>query len=371
MSGFFEKILDSIRDLICVVDRERRLVFVNRAVAEFVGKSKDELIGKLCYKSIRGREKPCEHCATIEALQSGQPSSTYFTILKSDGTELYVEQFCFPVLDEAGNVRYAVEYNRDATEVRMLQLDSERRLRQLKRAYYELAEVQGQLLQAGKLATFGQMVSAIAHELDTPLTTIFGYCELLEERLSGEELEEVRTIRQQVERCKDFIRDILDFARKPEPGHQPHNIVDIIKKTLSLLEPQLKQRNIDIQTSWNERVPPVLANYNQLQQVFLNLLTNSIDAMKEGGSIFVRVHPSDANLVIDFEDTGPGIRKEELKEIFEPFHTTKPPGEGTGLGLTICRTIIRAHGGEIRAEEKDQPGALFRITLPALKETKS
>ncbi|HHT9110423.1 MAG TPA: sensor histidine kinase, partial [Candidatus Brocadiaceae bacterium] len=231
----------------------------------------------------------------------------------------------------------------------------------------ELKSLQNQLLQAEKMASVGLMASSIAHELDTPLATISGYCELLAEDIQDEKLlGQIKTISDQIVKCQKTIRNLLDFSRKSDCERKLCDIHYLIRNTLSLVEHRIKIHKINLQETFDDRIPPVLVDGNQIQQVILNLVNNAVDALPQGGNISIetRMNPESGALEIIFEDNGIGISDEDKKHIFTPFFTTKEPGKGTGLGLSICNNIISAHKGKIAMESRLGNGTRFIISLP-------
>jgi signal transduction histidine kinase len=217
------------------------------------------------------------------------------------------------------------------------------------------------------LASIGQITSCLAHELDSPLTTISGHCELLEEDLKNEKaLSRLTVITNQVLRCQKTIREILDFSRKSRGIKTLQDINTLIKNTISLMEHVLKVNKIRINLNLDDKIPQVSVDENQMQQVFFNLLRNSIDAMPNGGEIKISsIFKQDTNtLELSFDDTGYGIQKADMNSIFEPFFTTKEPGKGTGLGLNICIDIMKNHGGDIFVKSNEGKGTSFKVFLP-------
>lgn len=284
-----------------------------------------------------------------------------------------MEHFAFPITDKEGHVEYTVEIFRDITERKLLEEEREqqrlelgKRIRELRHAYEELKSLQNQLLQAEKMASIGLLASSLAHELDTPLATISGYCELLAEDLRDNLLiGRIKTISEQVTKCQKTIRNLLDFSRKSNCEKKPCNIHHLIKSILSLVEHRLILHKITLHKIFDDQVPPLLVDGNQIQQVLLNLLNNAVDALPQGGDIFIetRMNSETKSVEIIFEDNGIGIPYENRKHIFSPFFTTKEPGKGTGLGLSICKNIISAHHGTIALENRAGTGTKFVISL--------
>lgn len=236
----------------------------------------------------------------------------------------------------------------------------------------ELATMTQQLWQASKLATMGELAASVAHELNNPLATISLRAELLIDQLALEDPNRasVVVIEQEVGRMATLISNLLLFSRRSQLQISTLDLREELTSSLDLIEYHLRNHNIDIVTDCATGLPSVYADRQQLQQVFLNLITNAGDAMPEGGTLFVRCHAAvtvdgKAAVVVEFSDTGTGIQTRDLESIWEPFFTTKPEGKGTGLGLAICRRAVDEHRGTIEIETSPGEGTTVRITLPA------
>lgn len=235
-----------------------------------------------------------------------------------------------------------------------------------RRAYDDLTRTQEQLLQSEKMSALGQMISGVAHELNNPLTAILGYAQLLEdEPLEPRHREYLDKIFKQAHRTHRIVQNLLSFARQRKPFKQLLDLRRVLEDTLALRDYDLKASNVTIEQEIQPGLPPVFGDSHQLEQVFLNIVNNALDATLEaarGGRLRLRAFVEDNHVTIEFHDSGAGIR--DSKRIFDPFYTTKPVGKGTGLGLSICYGIIRAHGGEILARNHPQGGAVFQVRLP-------
>ncbi len=238
------------------------------------------------------------------------------------------------------------------------------------RMVQEIDSKQEQLLQARKLAAIGTFSSGIAHELNNPLNNILLTADTLQEEynsLSEPEVKElVSDIVHQTERASNIVKNLLDFCRETEPEQALLNIQEVINKTIKLIKNQLKVQKIKLENLVPDDLPLIMGDMHKLQQVFLNLFVNAIQAMKEGGLIKIvgQVDPR-GYVRIDFSDTGCGIDEKNLKRIFDPFFTTKGVGHGTGLGLSIVYGIIKKHGGYIEVHSEVGKGTTFSIYLPA------
>lgn len=235
----------------------------------------------------------------------------------------------------------------------------------LRRKDEEMRQFNERLLQTEKLAAIGQLAAGIAHELNTPLASISGYAEELEEIVQGAGEKIVQysgVIRSQTERCKAITQSLLNFARKSELRIGPVDVNGVLREAIDYLRFKKRSAALQIETDFGV-VPPVQADPGQLLQVFLSILINAADAVAGGGRITVRSW-SGKDVQVTISDTGCGIPEENLKKIFEPFFTTKKPGEGTGLGLSLSYGIVKQLGGMIDLKSKEGEGTQVTIALP-------
>ena len=235
------------------------------------------------------------------------------------------------------------------------------------RAYDDLRRTQEQLLQSEKMSAVGQLIAGVAHELNNPLTAILGYAQLLQsEGLSERAADFVGKLFKQAQRTHRVVQNLLSFARQRKPHKQVVEIAKVLEETLALRDYDLRVNNIKLERQANDELPAVTADPHQLEQVFLNIINNSLDAMLDAGksgSLKVTALAKDGNIHVEFHDSGPGIK--EPNRIFEPFYTTKSVGKGPGLGLSICYGIIQEHGGNISARNHDEGGAVITVSLPS------
>ncbi len=235
------------------------------------------------------------------------------------------------------------------------------------RAYEDLRKTQEQLLQSEKMSAVGQLIAGVAHELNNPLTAILGYAQLLEsEGLNDRASDFVRKLFKQAQRTHRVVQNLLSFARQRTPQKQEVDIRKIVDDTLALRDYDLKVNNIVLERETMVEASSVTADPHQLEQVFLNIINNAVDAILEGGKggkLKVRVHSADGQVRVEFLDSGVGIK--DPNRIFDPFYTTKSVGKGTGLGLSICYGIIKEHGGDITAHNRPEGGAVVEVRLPA------
>jgi signal transduction histidine kinase len=262
--------------------------------------------------------------------------------------------------DELGRVAEA--FNTMATQLqaarRRLLLETEHTL-----------DLEQQLRHSAMLAVAGRLASGVAHEIGTPLNIISGQVEYIAQKLpAGNTLgEELNVIMEQIDRISAMIRSLLDTVRPVKPEIQPTELKEVSDRLLLLLQHTARRHGVTLDVSIPGDLPPVRADRNQLQQVLINILMNAFEAAGPSGHVEVHARRAGqagrAGVEIEVRDTGPGIHPSLLPRIFEPFFSTKPPGEGTGLGLPICRDILHSLGGEITVRSAAGAGATFRVWL--------
>ncbi len=248
----------------------------------------------------------------------------------------------------------------------------------------KLEEVQKQVIQSEKMAAVGQLAAGVAHELNNPLGGILGYAQFAIEKLQNGKLEErdyanfqryLADIELQARRCKMIVKNLLKFSRSSDKAE--FDLVDVnaaLEETFVFTQHQLGMKDIHLNVELQPNLPRILGNVNLLQQVFTNILINSMQSMPQGGDLAVRTRHNPpvgefgGSIEIEFSDSGVGIPEENRSKIFEPFFTTKKVGEGTGLGLSVSYGIIRDHGGDIKLDSQVGVGSTFTVVLPIVKE---
>jgi two-component system NtrC family sensor kinase len=233
-----------------------------------------------------------------------------------------------------------------------------------------LQEAHAQLIQAGKMAAFGELGAGLAHELKQPLSSIRGFAQLMEMKVAKDNPDAKRhttMIIQSVDHMNKIIQGLKDFARPSDFQFEDVDVAEVMERTCLLLGSHLRSAGIAVESDLDRSIPAVRGDANQLQQVFTNLLSNARDAMEEtGGSVTIRSRSlgEGGYALITVRDEGPGIPAEVLPKVFKTFFTTKPEGKGTGLGLSITQGIIKDHGGRIDVQSAPGEGTTFRIFLP-------
>jgi PAS domain S-box-containing protein len=343
---FRQRLLESFPDLILVLDMKGQYTFVSARISELLGYGPEHLVGKNVDDVENTSPELASLYRTVATGKSSRTSCEYGSRHR-DGTWRTMLGMASPLLDAEGKPAGVIISVRDVT--------MEKKLEQ-------------QIIQSERLAAMGQMIGGFAHELNNPLTSILGMAELLQEGgVSEAAHKQITILHQQARRAAEIVQNLQYFARPPAPGRSQVNLNELVQRTVQMQAYPLRKSNITVDFLQEPAIPAVVADPNQLMQVFLNLLLNAEQAIRESrekGTIRVRIGRNPDSVWIVFQDDGPGIAPENLTHIFDPFFTTRRPGRGTGLGLSICKTVLREHGGNIEAASAPGGGAVFTITLP-------
>ncbi len=259
--------------------------------------------------------------------------------------------------------------------VLMTVLTTRMTINRLKEADIKAAELNAQLVQSDKLAALGKMAAGVAHEINNPLQVIVQQIGWMEDLLEEEELKQsenieefgkaIKKIEEHVERARRVVHGMLGYARKMEPHLEDVDVNAVIRQTIDLLGNYARINNITIKTELSTDLPIIAADGSQLQQVFMNLVSNAIDAIGKDGTIEIKSQKLGSEIHIEVSDNGPGIPEDMQKRIFDPFFTTKQPGKGVGLGLWITHNIVEKMGGSITLKSRVGQGTTFTVRIPA------
>ncbi len=278
--------------------------------------------------------------------------------------------------DEIGDLAIAFDTMtlrlRDRTEeAARLYGEAIQRNKDLADANARLQSAQAQLIQSEKLASVGQLTAGIVHDVKNPLAVIKGLAEELAEEVEADGFarEGLETIRESASKANTIVSDLLKFARQSTPDMQRRDMRETLRSVIRLTEYLARKGNVEVMTDMPES--PVLVTYDaqQIEQVLINMTTNAVQAMPDGGTLAFALMGDEESVEIIISDSGSGIPEEDMARIFDPFFTTKPEGEGTGLGLSVSYGIIARHGGQIEVDSKIDEGTTFTITLPSSQHT--
>ena len=343
---FRRRLLESFPDLILVVDLEERYTFVSSRVRDLLGYQPEALLGK---KISELEDHSPELASLYHDVASSQQAfaSTEYGARHSDGSWRTMRASASQLFDAEAKLIGVIISVRDIT--------TERKLEQ-------------QVVQSERLAAMGAMIGGVAHELNNPLTAILGVSELMQDKVTDESSrKQLGMLQQQARRAAEIVKDLTYFSRPPAPGKSGINLTEVVERTLTLYAYSLRKNNITVDFLREPGLPYAQGDPQQLMQVFLNLIVNAEQAIREardGGTLRIRLGKSANSVWASFQDDGTGIAAENLPLIFDPFYTTKRPGRGTGLGLSICKSVMKEHNGNVEAANALGGGAVFTVTLP-------
>jgi len=371
---FLERVINSIQEEILVIDREFKIVDANEAALKAAGLPKEEVVGKYCYQVSHQSQTPCsskDHpCPMQEVLSTGSYSQVTHKHYKSDGEVRYYELVHYPLKDEDGKVTQVIEIGRDISDE--LERRVERRTKELKEDY-------ARLVQEDRMISLGKLMSSVVHEINNPLSGIISLSKLvlrnLEEGATDDKSlksmkEHLNLVVSETHRTSKIVSNLLSFSRQIKVEVQDIDMNEVIQRVFSIVGHKAKLQNIAVHFELDEALPKVKGNFGQLEQSVMNIVFNAVEAMSDGGELTVSTRFDTGErqeVVVDIQDTGPGISQKNLPYVFEPFFSTKGEAKGVGMGLSVVYGIIRDHQGGIAVKSEEGKGACFTIGLPAHK----
>lgn len=347
----YRSLVEEVSVGICIT-QEGIIKFLNRTYEEITGYSKEEVLGRNFLDLVSPEDQPMVRQRILKVERGERASHCIFRYIHKSGEERWAEIY-------ATRISY---------EGRPAVLKSAIDITERKRLEEERESLRERLVQSEKLASIGQLVAGVAHELNNPLTVVTGYAELAVRRTQDEALlSQLGQILEGARRAADIVQNLLSFARKRPLERRVLNLGELLEKVIELRAYELRTSNVEVVRRYHKKPIFVSGDPIQLQQVFINLIANAEQAMYAaygGGRLTLRTEVKGDEALVHVQDDGPGIPKEVQRRIFEPFFTTKGVGEGTGLGLSVTYGIVREHGGDIWVESEPGKGATFTVSLP-------
>lgn len=375
--AIFEKIssamlLRQTNASILILNTDFTIYDVNEAFLSQFKKAKKDVLGKLCYKITRGHgtvcpyDKPEFRCPMVQTLKTGESAFVIQEFPISEERTIYCNTVTYPLKDPDGNIVRIIELRRNVTEE--ISSKWEKRIRDLK-ANMKMT------IQEDRMISLGKLVASCVHEINNPIQGMLTFSHLMQDMvndgLSGKgDLEKFKRflslMSKELERCGEIVSGLLSFSRESPMEYRNVSINDVLESVIVLIHHKCELQKIHVKTKISQKKLMVQGDTNQLQQCFLNLIFNAIEAMKNGGRLTVVLKPvKGKNLAqVEVRDTGHGISERNLDHIFDPFFTTKNEGEGTGLGLSIVYGVAKNHGGNIKVDSRQGKGTSFILTLP-------
>jgi two-component system, NtrC family, sensor kinase len=342
------EVIDVITDGISIIDRDYRVLMVNKAISQWHNKPMGMFRGKPCYEVFQQQSSLCQGCPAHEAFETGRPVFRERVSTTLGGKKFYFHLTAFPLKDEDGRTMRVVEYVKDVTG--------------------EMA-LRSELLQHERKAMIVKMSAQVAHEIRNPLGSLTLNIDLLDDAISGykapeavEAKELIITIKNEIESLHKVLREYLECTRFPTIKPAKHDVNMVIEDLFALLEEELRHCKILFKTTFEYNLPAAALDKDHIHRAFLNLVRNAIEAMPAGGTIEVTTRLNQPWIEVVFADSGSGMPADQLERIFTPFYTTK--SGGTGLGLSITQHIIAEHKGEIICDSAPGQGARFTVRLP-------
>jgi len=353
--------------IIVAINEKGTVSLINKKGCDVLGYKEDEIIGKnwfdLCVPE-RFREERNETFQKVMAGIEEEVEDYENIILTKSGEERIIAWHNTSLTDEKGRIIGTLSSGEDITQRK---------------------QTEEELIRSEKLASLGKLAASVVHEVNNPLAGIMIYLKLLLKKYKEEKIqtksteEQLLKMEKELDRTTRIIRNLLDFARQSEPSTRPIEINKVINAALLLVGNQINLENISLEKNLDLHLPLVLADFDKIQQVLINIMLNAIQAMPKGGKLIIttsaargsKIGGTQKNTVrIDIKDTGVGIPKENLNKLFTPFFTTKEKGKGVGLGLSVVHGIIGKHKGKIDVESEPNEGTTFTIYLEAMDEKK-
>ncbi|MFC1824719.1 nitrogen regulation protein NR(II) [Thermodesulfobacteriota bacterium] len=377
-----ETILNGIQDFILAITPDMEIVEVNEAFLSKMGYTREEVLGQKCYQVYHKIDLPCAEpdspCPLKEVVRNQRECRQIQTRIGSDGEKRYFEVNVYPVWEKDGKISKFIHISRDVTQRLKEEEEITRRLESMvEERTSQLKESHEKLLHQDKMASLGKLSASVVHEINNPIAGILNLTMLIKRMLreSSYPQSEDRQFKRYLDlmetetrRISRIVSNLLAFSRQAKLALQRLNLNKLIEKTLFLNSNLLKINGVKVTKKLEPRLPEIFGSEDQLQQVFMNIISNAAEVMEANGGGLLTVESQNISkrdkIVISFTDTGLGIARENYSKLFEPFFTTKKEGKGVGLGLSVAYGIIEEHGGSIQVKSKANQGTTFEVYLP-------
>lgn len=357
---------------IIILNTNFTIEHVNDAFLDITGKTKEEVIGSYCYKIIYGYDAHCSsahpeyECPMLETLRTGESAHVIHESTDSQAGPSYRNVVSYPITNQQGQVVKVIEIWQDITAAFLSRWEKRDR---------ELKDGLNKLVQEDRMISLGKLAASCVHEINNPIQGLLTFNQLIldslfKEKLNPTDIENMKyyasLMSSELERCGSIISGLLSFARETTNEYKEVELSDVITSVIALTKHKMLLSNIELVSRISAEPLVVRGDRNQLQQCFLNVVFNAIEAMPEGGQLTISAAKGrDAKTAhIEIQDTGCGIAAENLKSIFDPFFSAKKNGQGTGLGLSIAYGVVKSHAGNIELDSKVGQGTVFILDFP-------
>jgi len=372
--NFSDFLIQQSTAAIVILNTDFEIVETNDPYLKAVNKSKEDVIGGYCYEISHGYSVPCSSsrpdmkCPLVETLRTGRSAHVIHEHPDSGGQFKFCNLVTYPLRNQNGEIYRIIEVWRDITE--QLSYRWEKRVNELKSDFQKM-------IHEDRMISLGKLVASCAHEINNPIQGLLTFSDLMQDILaegepSSEDLKQFKDhlalMSKELERCGNIVSGLLSFSRESPGEYKEIDLNQIFLAAILLTRHKMKLRNVDLIIRLYPDLLMILGNDRELQQCFLNLIFNAIEAMPGGGQLKLisKLANDGKNVCIEIHDTGYGIPKENLDHIFDPFFTTKGEGEGTGMGLPIVYGVVKNHRGDITIDSTEGKGSSFILNFPAL-----
>ncbi|WP_257450846.1 GAF domain-containing sensor histidine kinase [Archangium lipolyticum] len=344
---YLEELLEKANALILVANRDKKVVVFNQAISRLTGFSKEEVLGKDVFTLVP-EDEHLRLVSLMGAVLRGEAVPNFELRLRTRTGEARASFATSSTLTSQGEVEGVMAIGQDVTVV---------------------AQLEQRVIQAEKLASMGQLAASVAHEINNPMTAVVAYAESLLQRAmmvgssGSSDTDKLKKILESGQRILRFTKDLTSYARPAKDKPERVQLHTVLDRAVGYCEHVVTQSKVKVERDYGE-LPLLSAVPANLEQVFVNLITNACHAMEPGGKVSLRTRQEGREAVVCVKDTGSGISQENLSRIFEPFYTTKTEGKGTGLGLSIVQRIVEKHGGKLSVESELGQGTTFTVRLP-------
>jgi PAS domain S-box-containing protein len=377
-----ETILNGIQEFILVITPDMEIIECNESFLTKMRYKREDVIGKKCFEVYHNIDNPCDagqiDCPLKEVVRNKSLSRKIQTRMMLDGEKRYYEVNIYPIWEKDGKIQKFIHISRDITQHKKEEEEITRRLEQMvEDRTRQVKETHAKLLHQDKMSSLGKLSASVVHEINNPIAGILNLILLIqriveEDTLGAAEINQFKQylgmMETETRRTSRIVSNLLAFARQSKMEPKRVNLNRLIDQTLFLNSNLLKIDGVKVEKKLGADLPDLVGSEDQLQQVFMNLVSNASEAMEATGGGILSIESqhllSEDSLLINFKDTGAGIPQENISKLFEPFFTTKKMGKGVGLGLSVAYGIIQEHGGSIYVKSEVGQGTTFQVKLP-------
>jgi two-component system NtrC family sensor kinase len=376
-----ETIVNGIQDFILVITPDMEIIDVNESFLTKMSYAREDVIGKKCHQVYHNIDHLCDggdtDCPLKEVVRNKREVRKIQTRLMANGHKRYYEVNIYPIWEKDGKISKFIHISRDITQHKKEEKELTRRLEQMvEDRTRQLKETHEKLLHQDKMSSLGKLSASVVHEINNPIAGILNLIMLMKRILSEDTIAKKEMVQfeqylnlmeNETRRTSRIVSNLLAFSRQSKMEPKRLNVNHLIEKTLFLNSNLLKIDGVRVETNLDTGLPDLFGSEDQLQQVFMNLVSNAAESMETTGgklSIETRHLLREDKIQINFQDTGHGIPENDIPKLFEPFFTTKKKGKGVGLGLSVAYGIIQEHGGSIYVKSQVGQGTTFQVRLP-------